>query len=331
MKNKKNLAMTALWLAALVCCLLLADKLMRRDDSERKYGAFFADQQGFDVLFMGTSRVLDAISPLELWRDWGITSYNMGNNSEPLAMTHQVLKLAMGVHKPKVVVVDTFYMSHALNEEWAYPYRHMFLDAVPFGRDKIDLVKAAFPQSEWQEFLMPFSLYHGRWDEILSGQGERMVDCEPYMMGGELRPTQMWRKGYKLTDAAYEEELPGAQALRDIAALCRENNIELVLTALPGHASEQEQMAMNSAIPVAEELGVPMINMMPMGIINNQKDCCDYEGHLNPRGASKVTAFLGAWLAENYDLEDRRGDHAYAYWDENLKKYEARRAQVWED
>ena len=56
-----------------------------------------------------------------------------------------------------------------------------------------------------------------------------------------------------------------------------------------------------------------------------------YEGHLNPRGASKVTAFLGVWLAENYDLEDRRGDHAYAYWDENLKKYEARRAQVWED
>ena len=331
MKNKKKLAMTALWLAALVCCLLLADKLMRRDDSERKYGAFFDDKNGFDVLFMGTSRVLDAISPMELWRDWGITSYNMGNNSEPLGMTYHVLNLAMGVHKPKVVVVDVFYMAHALDEAWTYPYRHMFLDAVPFGRAKIDLVKAAFPESEWQEFLMPFSLYHGRWDEILAGTGERMVDCEPYMMGGELRPSKRGRKDYELTDAAYEEELPGAQALRDIAALCTENDIELVLTALPGHASEQEQMAMNSAIPVAEELGVPMINMMPMGVINRQKDCCDYEGHLNPRGASKVTAFLGAWLAENYDLEDRRGDHAYAHWDENLKKYEARRAQVWED
>ena len=118
MKNKKNLAMTALWLAALVCCLLLADKLMRRDDSERKYGAFFADQQGFDVLFMGTSRVLDAISPLELWRDWGITSYNMGNNSEPLELTRHVLDLAFDTHVPKIAVIDVFYMRHRLDEEW---------------------------------------------------------------------------------------------------------------------------------------------------------------------------------------------------------------------
>ena len=54
---KKKMAMVVLWLAALVCCLVLADKAMRRDDGERKYGAFFADKQGFDVLFMGTSRV----------------------------------------------------------------------------------------------------------------------------------------------------------------------------------------------------------------------------------------------------------------------------------
>ena len=39
-------------------CLLLADRAMRRDDGERKYGQFFAEKQEFDVFFMGTSRVL---------------------------------------------------------------------------------------------------------------------------------------------------------------------------------------------------------------------------------------------------------------------------------
>ena len=68
-----------------------------------------------------------------------------------------------------------------------------------------------------------------------------------------------------------------------------------------------------------------------MEVIKNQKDCCDYEGHLNPSGASKVTAFLGEWLTQRYALEDRRGDRAYAYWDENLQKYEAHRAEVWAD
>ena len=326
---KKKIAMVVLWLMALVCCLVLADKAMRRDDAQRKYGAFFADQQGFDVLFMGTSRVLDAITPMELWRDFGVTSYNMGNNSEPLEMTYHVLKYAMGVHKPKVVVVDVFYMDHAINEAWAFPYRHMFLDAVPFGREKIDIVKATLPKDEWLEFLMPFSLYHGRWEQILSGEQERMVECEPYMMGGEFRPTRTDRTDYAFTDAMVEQEAPGAQALRDIAALCKENGVELVFVALPGHAAEEKQMYINSAAPVAEEVGVPFVNMIPMGVIDRQQDCYDAEGHLNPDGASKATAWLGTYLTQNYALEDKRGTAGYAHWEENLMAYEAHRAQVW--
>ena len=321
--------MTVLWLAALVCCLLLADKLMRRDDSERKYSAFFEDQLGFDVLFMGTSRVLDAVQPLEMWRDHGFTSYNMGNNSEPLEMTYQVFKLAIGVHKPKVAMVDVFYMTHALDEAWTYPYRHLFLDAVPFGKAKIEAVKAAFPESEWQEFLVPFSLYHGRWDEILSGKTERMIGSESYMMGSELHVGSMERRDYEFTTEAQTEELPGMKGLRDMAALCRAEGIELVLVALPGHASEEEQMVMNSGGWLAEELGVPFLNMQHIGVIDNQTDCFDWQGHLNPSGATKVTAYLGEWLSQHYSLEDHRGDAKYAYWDENLKKYEARRAEIW--
>ena len=111
---RKKIAMTALWLAALVCCLLLADKMMRRDDAERKYGAFFEDKQGFDVLFMGTSRVLDAVQPMELWRDFGVTSYNMGNNSECLEMTEWVLKKAFAkdfVAAISIIAAFRFFMT----------------------------------------------------------------------------------------------------------------------------------------------------------------------------------------------------------------------------
>lgn len=329
MKNKKKLAMTVLWLAALVCSLLLADKLMRRDDGERKYGAFFEDQNGFDVLFMGTSRVLDAVQPLEMWRDYGFTSYNMGNNSEPLEQTKHVLDLAMRTHTPKIAVIDVFYMTHAIDEAWTYPYRHMFLDMIPLSRAKIEVVRATLPEDEWQEFLMPFSLYHGRWDEILSGSTERMIECEAYMMGAELRNGRAQRHDYALTDAIAEEAQPGDQALYDIVALCREKGVEPVLVALPGHASEREQMAMNRAGMIAEELDVPFVEMMRAGVIDYDTDCFDEAGHLNPDGSSKTSAYLGAWLKENYDLEDRRGDSAYAYWNENLKKYETYRAEIW--
>lgn len=326
---KKRIAMTALWLAALVCCLMLLDHAMRRDDSERKYGAFFAEEQDFDVLFLGTSRVLDGVSPMELWRDYGFTSYNMGNNSEPLGVTRWVLETAMEYHTPKLAVIDVFYVGHATDEEWTYAFRHLFYDALPLSRAKIRAVCATQPEGKRLEFLMPFSLYHGRWDELLSGQAERMVDCEPFMMGGEMRFKRQTRDNYAMTDEMTGEELPGHQALREIAALCRARGVEPVFVALPGHASEQEQQNINSVQRVADELGVPFVNMLNMGITDNQTDCYDWQGHLNPDGASKATAALGAWLDEHYDLPDRRGDGAYAHWNERLAQYEAYRAENW--
>ena len=88
-------------------------------------------------------------------------------------------------------------------------------------------------------------------------------------------------------------------------------------------------MVMNSGVWLAEELGVPFVNMQHIGVIDNQTDCFDWQGHLNPTGAEKVTAYLGEWLAKNYALEDHRGKAEYAYWDENLKKFEAHRAEIW--
>ena len=44
--------------------------------------------------------------------------------------------------------------------------------------------------------------------------------------------------------------------------------------------------------------------------------------HCNRWGAEKVTSYVGAYLKENYDLPDRRGDAAYASaWDAAYERY----------
>lgn len=333
MKNLKRAALAAIWLIALCGCLLLADRAMRRDDGERKYGNFFAEEQGFDVFFMGTSRVLDGVQPMELWRDYGITSYNMGNNSENLEMTRWVLDIAMDTHKPKAAFIDVYYVDRKVTDAWAYSFRHLFLDEIPLSRKKIECVRATLPESEWLEFLMPFSLYHGRWEEILSGKTEEQVICRPFAMGAELR-AQREKPGidFVRTTAMNTEEMEGKESLRKIAALCRENGIEPVFMAIPAPISEAEQMNVNSVQLVADELGVPFINMLDVeGLVDFDNDCYDGLGHLNPDGASKVTAYLGQWISEHFDFEDKRADSAYAHWDENLGEYEAHREAVWGD
>ena len=329
--KKKTIVYVVLWLAALACCLCLLDNAMRRDDGERKYGEFFASETGFDVLFMGTSRVLNGISPMELWRNFGITSYNMGNNSEVLDVTEQVMRLAFGVHKPKVAMIDVFYVNHAVDEEWTYPYRHMFFDEIPLSWAKFEAVRATLPKGEWTEFLMPFSLYHSRWEELITGAAEPQVICEPYMMGMELRAGSVNRSEAERMDALYEGDLPGLDALRRIIEFCRGEGVEPVLMTLPGYAEEENQKMMNTALALGEEMGVTVLDMHGIdGLIDYATDSYDWVGHMNPSGASKTTAYIGAWLKENYGLADYRGQAGFARWDENLEKYEAHRAEVWE-
>ena len=43
----------------------------------------------------------------------------------------------------------------------------------------------------------------------------------------------------------------------------------------------------------------------------------------------KVTAWLGETIRAAYDLPDRRGDAAYAHWDEALAEYEEIYARDW--
>lgn len=86
---------------------------------------------------------------------------------------------------------------------------------------------------------------------------------------------------------------------------------------------------MNRVAMLAEEMGVPFVNMFEGNPVDFATDCYDAVGHLNPDGATKVTAVIGRWLMENCSLTDKRGEDAYAHWDDNLTLYEEFRLSSW--
>lgn len=279
---------------------LLADRLTRRDDGARKYGPFFEDQQDYDVLFLGTSRVLDGISPMELWRDYGITSYNMGNSSECLEVTEWVLRLALEYHTPRIAVIDVYYVDRPLDDAWAYTYRHMFYDEVPLSRSKIEAVRATLPEDHYLEFLMPvFPLPWPMGRDPLRQHGTAGGMRTLYDGQRDAHRARV-PLAYPTTTEAAQEELPGHDALRRIAALCRENGIEPVFVMLPAPISEQEQRNVRSVQAVADELGVPFLNMLDMsGVVNYETDCYDYLGHLNPGRRQQGDGLAGPVAAKH--------------------------------
>ena len=323
----------AVFVVAVVVGLFAADRLTRRDDGQRKYGPFFEnrDEQAYDVLFFGTSHVLNSIFPMDLWRDFGITAYNMGNNSEPLEMTKWVMEMTLKYHKPKVALIDIFYIDRAIDLAWTYSYRHLFFDEIPFSPMKIRAVTSTLPRNQWGEFLVPFSLYHGRWEELMTGDIITQVDTQREMMGAEPRVGRSDPQPFERTHEATTTELPGTQPIRDMVALLRENGVEPVLLCVPSPATQEEQMNCNSVYALAEELDVTFLHMLDLDepVVDFATDCYDSFSHLNPDGAYKVTQYLGQWLRDNYDLPDHRGDSAYASWDETLPQYEAYLDERW--
>ena len=74
---------------------------------------------------------------MELWRDYGISAYNMATSSETLGMTEQILKLCIQTHKPKSR--SSTYITSINRTIWngTYSYRHLFFDAVPLSPAKV--------------------------------------------------------------------------------------------------------------------------------------------------------------------------------------------------
>ena len=110
MKKAARIIGCAVTLLLTAWLLFALTELTENKDSDNKYSDFFRDRE-YDVLFFGTSNVIDDVFPMELWKEYGIVSYNCGGTSNQLATTYWVMENALDYVTPKVVVIDCLHLS----------------------------------------------------------------------------------------------------------------------------------------------------------------------------------------------------------------------------
>ena len=94
------------FLSILIVSITILSNITKRKLIWQRTEDFKAQNENFDVLFFGTSQVMNGIFPMQLWNDYGIISYNLGNHAERMTMTYYNMVLALEETKPKLVVVD---------------------------------------------------------------------------------------------------------------------------------------------------------------------------------------------------------------------------------
>lgn len=310
----------------LVCCLVVVgliylSGLTERKESKYKFSDFYNQEEDYDVLFIGSSHYLNGVFPMELWKDYGIVSYNMAGHGSRAAVNYWILKNALEYTTPKLVVVDC-YMLGLKEKVGTIDQLHMSMDHMPFSKTKLEMVQDLVEDKEEQkDFLWKFSIYHNRWNELTTEDFTKEYSPEK---GAESRigvaatdPVEPYDGNVRL-----EEETIGMEYLRKTIELCQEKGIEVLLTYIPFPGNKGWQPEMNTAGDIAAQYGVDYLDFYTlMTLVNPNIDFYDKNAHMNPSGAKKITEFFGAYIMARYGIEDRRQNPAYANWHEDYEVY----------
>lgn len=307
---RKNVTKVVLFMLGLCLLLTGVSFLVKPQEDvydilavQRKINAVKQEKENsLDVLFVGDSESCDVYSPLQLWGEYGITSYNTGSRAQRISDGYAIVKETLKTQKPKLIVIEAntlFRKNDIYNKE-----------------DANELFARIFP-------ILHYHSFYKLWEmkEVVSGLGKEREKAE-YLKGFWLRETQRSYRGSKdyidrnKKDSTITE---GTKKYLDaLVSLAKENDIQVLLVASPSplNWSRGRQTTIENYAQDHNLLFMDLNEKNDQMAIDWKTDTMDRGDHVNFAGSKKVNHYLGQWIQEIYQLEDHRQDASYSDWNE---------------
>ncbi len=325
-------------------CVLLAvavagvSRLVERKESREKMQPFLSRAGEYDVLFLGDSIMNTGVFPMEIWEKYGIAGYNIASYGNTLPITYWALQNALDYAVPKLVVLDVQGVSKSYKVSGNSSDVHTAFDCYPITKTKIrtmnDLMDdpdavddsgTAYADMKW-EYLFTLGKYHTRWSKLTDADFHPVYNREK---GAKSVIAVADAQDYDLIDEMQATERAG----RPASSICggssrivRRGGSRCCWCICPIRPTRKKQMDANAVCGIAEAYGVDFIDFVSMDQVTDYAtDCFDANEHLNPSGARKVSDYLGRYIAEHYEIADRRGEAAYAAWADDTAAYRAKK------
>lgn len=326
-----------------------AGKVLQRKESVTKYSDFWELSDQIDVLFLGSSHMLDSINPLQLYEEYGITSYNMAKSGGIMTESYWMMMNALDYCKPKCVVVDLW----SLDRDYQYidlmegnrstrelkqsvAFFHDNMDCWPLTKTKMATINDLVSDYELKkEFIWNFFVYHNRWSSIKTEDFRiAMGEVEENSYLGST-PAYYFNTGYPIYQAEKIEEtlaydIVCVKYLYKIIEECEKRDIEVIFTFMPMASSyEQDWLAVNTGEMIAAEHDILFLNLLPhdsQNVIDYELDMFD-EGHANTSGMRRLTSYVGKYLLEVDGIVDHREDSDYQPWKDLVNKWQEEETQ----
>ncbi|MCR5775272.1 MAG: hypothetical protein K6G42_09335 [Lachnospiraceae bacterium] len=282
-------------LALVTGLLFVTSRLVENKASYNKYNEFYKYGDEYEVLFSGSSHMMNMALPMELWKKYGIRSYNIGNGAETIPVTYHVIRNALDHSSPKVIVMDVFYAySDQTVSDSTSEMAHAFFDEVPFSFHKAEAICDIFEdaQERWN-YLFDFSIYHSRWNELTKAD----LFPEDAGLGGASILLESYAPAGTQTDPPELHEMARVprEYLMKIKELCDEKGIRLVCVMNPYPMWQEKRTCNVDFEKEMNEMGIEFIDLRESDAVDIYADSAD-NMHLNLCGERKINDVYGEYL-----------------------------------
>ena len=284
--------------------------------------------QQHDLIFIGDCEVYANFSPMEMYRNYGITAYVRGTSQQLVWQSYYILEETLTYETPKVVVFNVNAMRYDTPVSEAY--NRLTIDQMRWSKQKIEIIRASMTEEEnFLSYVLPILRYHSRFDELTKEDVQYFFKSKANTWNGYLMnqnvvpvgklPAKRVLADYRFGDICYDY-------LEKITTLCANKGIELILIKAPSlypywyeeydaqilEFAKQHHLSYYDFTDCISEIG-----------LDYQTDTYDAGLHLNLNGAVKLSNYFGKILAEQHGLEDHRNDPELSgVYDEKLKRYD---------
>ena len=323
----KNVIKSIIFIAIFVFLLQSLTYMLRTNGTIKEiFVGFYAEQKDtIDVIMIGSSSVYPYYAAPQMWGEYGIAAYPLSSNVQRPKTAIYMVKEALKTQTPELFI---FEMRMFIFEDGSMQNNMAFsrgaTDNLKYSWNRIQLINTLVPDvSERLTFYFDIFKYHSNWRTIILPDQytalfyERLHPLKGYATNDKVLPGE----GMDYSMVMDEMPIPAEQEeiLYRLLDYLQNNNLNALFIVSPTTLDEEKQMQFNYIGNIVGSYGYNYVNLNnyyeEIGI-DFTTDFYDGGGHTNALGAEKCTAFLGQYLAENYEFKDKRGEDKYSTWDD---------------
>lgn len=295
-------------------------------------GFYEEKENTMDVMYVGGSICITAWLPYNAWESNGITSCAFGKSSMLANSVEYVIKEAEKTQNPELYIIDLRPFQYTLE---SYEGKHIraLSNTIPYSKNRTDLINASIDyvwdmgnQIDKMSYYVDFLLYHGEIESFKKNTSVKHQKNSNFSSKGffvvikhnEIKEVDN-SKVYDSVPVSKNAE----NSIKELMTYLNENNKKALFVVTPYEELEEHRAQYNYLKEIIIENGFDYFNanehITEIGI-DVKRDFYD-PAHMNIFGAEKYTKYLSEYISKKYDLEDRRNNPKYSYWNDDLKEW----------